>query len=92
MRSRMTGALTAAFAVLFQPQLHLLGQQWTSRGPAPRALHTAVFDPATKKMIVFGGLPDPYLTQSNLASISTRNNLVTGMGCWTMTSRLRQIE
>ncbi len=30
-------------------------QTWTQYGPPPRFSHTAVFDPTTKKMIVFGG-------------------------------------
>jgi len=29
--------------------------QWSAHGPGPRFLHTAVFDPATDQMIVFGG-------------------------------------
>ena len=69
MRSRMICVLTGAFAVLLQPHVQLLGQQWSSRGPVPRSEHTAVFDPTTKKMIVFGGIPDAYLTQSNLNDV-----------------------
>src|SRR5437879_4309407 len=29
--------------------------QWAAHGPGPRFLHSAVFDPATDQMIVFGG-------------------------------------
>jgi hypothetical protein len=32
-----------------------------------------------------------YLAVSGLASISTRNNSVTGMACWAMRPRIRQI-
>jgi Kelch motif/Galactose oxidase, central domain len=31
-------------------------QSWTPNGPLPRFSHSAVFDPSTKQMIVFGGL------------------------------------
>ena len=58
------------FVTAFLSQsLKLAAQQWTSRGPVPRSEHTAVFDPGTKKMIVFGGLPDAYLTQANLNDV-----------------------
>ena len=30
-------------------------QSWTPNGPLPRFLHTAVFDPSTKQMIIYGG-------------------------------------
>jgi len=30
-------------------------QSWTSNGPLPREAHSAVFDPATRQMIIFGG-------------------------------------
>jgi len=33
--------------------------QWTPVGPLPRANHSAVLDPATQRMIVFGGVINP---------------------------------
>jgi hypothetical protein len=33
----------------------LLAQTWTVQGPASRNSHTAVFDPTTQQMIIFGG-------------------------------------
>lgn len=49
--------LVATLALSIMPTAGL-AQTWTSKGPVPRSLHTAVFDPPTKRMIVFGGLPD----------------------------------
>jgi len=40
----------------------LAAQTWTAAGPVPRAYHSAVLDPTTNKMIVFGGLPGPAVT------------------------------
>ena len=57
------------FAVLSTVPTAALRAQWTSKGPVPRSDHTAVFDPATKRMIVFGGLPDSYVTQSDLSDV-----------------------
>jgi hypothetical protein len=34
-----------------------LAQSWTSQGPIPRFGHSAVLDPSTNRMIVFGGSP-----------------------------------
>src|ERR1017187_5219291 len=51
--------LYLTFAALsIVPTAGLLAQTWTSKGPVPRSHHTVVFDPPTKRMIVFGGLPD----------------------------------
>lgn len=30
-------------------------QSWTPNGPLPRLEHTAVFDPSTRQMIIYGG-------------------------------------
>lgn len=42
-------------------------QTWTQYGPPPRFSHTSVFDPVTKKMIVFGGQDN--LTKTNLNDV-----------------------
>lgn len=40
-----------------------MAQQWSHSGPLPRAGHSAVLDPSTNKMIVFGGV-SPLLSGS----------------------------
>jgi len=62
--------LYLTFAALsIVPTAGLLAQTWTAKGPVPRSEHSAVFDSATKRMIVFGGLPDSYVTQSDLNDV-----------------------
>lgn len=69
-RIRTLRAVLLTFTALsIVPMAGLLAQTWTPKGPVPRSSHTAVFDPATKRMIVFGGIPDAYLTQSNLNDV-----------------------
>ena len=47
----------------------LRAQQWNPRGPVPRSWHTAVYDSATGRMIIFGGLPDGSLTNRSLNDV-----------------------
>ena len=66
------------------PLLH--GQTWTQYGPPARFAHTAVFDPASKKMIVFGGqdsatetdLNDVWLVDTSTSKNITSTSLVPG--------------
>ena len=46
-------------------------QTWTSEGPEPRALHSAVVDSTTNKMIVFGG----YASNANTNSVQNFNDV-----------------
>jgi len=46
-----------------------LAQSWSSVGPIPRALHSAVFDPSTNRMIVYGGLPFDTNSLQNLGDV-----------------------
>ena len=55
-------ALVTLFASL---SAGLQAQHWAPKGPVPRYSTSAVFDPATKRMIVFGGLPDTPSTNLN---------------------------
>jgi hypothetical protein len=57
------------FAALLTAPSPRLWAQWTPKGPVPRLEHTAVLDPATKRMIVFGGLPDASVTSSDLNDV-----------------------
>lgn len=41
-----------------------LAQTWTSSGPINREFHSAVLDPASDRMIIFGGLPAGFNTNS----------------------------
>ena len=43
-------------ALLTTSSVGLTAQQWTNSGPLPRYSHSAVLDPSTNKMIVFGGV------------------------------------
>ena len=78
MKRTITGSILTGLVVLLQLQA-ARAQQWISRGPAPRSAHTAVFDPATKKMIVFGGIPDAYLTSTNFNDVFWLQN-ASGVG------------
>ena len=56
----------------------LNAQTWTQYGPPARFAHTAVFDPATKKMIIFGGQDSATATNLNdvwLVDTSTSKNI-----------------
>jgi hypothetical protein len=61
-------------------------QTWTQYGPPARFSHTAVFDPITKKMIVFGGqdnatktdLNDVWLVGTSTSKYVTSTSLVPG--------------
>lgn len=67
----------ASTAVLFSVLACASGlhaQQWNTRGPVPRSSHTAVYDPATGRMIVFGGVPDSYITSRNLNDVFWLSN------------------
>jgi hypothetical protein len=54
MSNNVLGVFLFAVALNLSVQTRLLAQQWTPRGPAPRWLHTAVFDPNTKKIVRAG--------------------------------------
>jgi hypothetical protein len=54
-----------------------LAQSWTSQGPIARFGHSAVIDPSTKRMIVFGGSP---VTSNEAEPLTDFNDL------WIMTS------
>lgn len=44
-------------------------QSWSFNGPQPRAAHSAVQDPTTKQMIIFGGFPSDTTSQQNLNDV-----------------------
>ena len=62
----------------------LFAQTWTQYGPPARFSHTAVFDPASKRMIVFGGqnsttksdLNDVWLVGTSTSKFVTSTSLV----------------
>jgi len=45
-----------AFSLLLTCPVGMMAQQWSASGPLPRYSHSAVLDPSTNKMIVFGGV------------------------------------
>ena len=48
-----------------------IAQSWTSDGPVPRWFHSAVLNPTTNRMVIFGGLPSADTTASlqNLSDV-----------------------
>jgi subtilase family serine protease len=99
------GGGTSAFTPTFAGMVVLLNHYLSTRGMAPGLgnINPGLYQMAQTTRDVFHditvgnndvpcvvGTPD--CTTGTLASISTRNNSVTGMWCWTMTSLLRQIE
>ena len=44
-------------------------QSWSPNGPLPRYYHSAVLDPSTSRMIVFGGFPYGTNSQQNLNDV-----------------------
>jgi hypothetical protein len=66
------------FFSFFTSDPPLNGQTWTQYGPPARFAHTAVFDPASKKMIIFGGQDSATETDLNdvwLVDTSTSKNI-----------------
>jgi hypothetical protein len=55
-----------------------VAQSWTSSGPLPRVLHSAVLDTVTDRMIVFGGGLDPTVSTSQHFNDVWRLNSVGG--------------
>lgn len=51
---RKASLIAASFCVFFLP-LGVAAQNWSSKGPIDRNSHSAVFDPTTNRMVVFGG-------------------------------------
>ncbi|HEY3971911.1 MAG TPA: kelch repeat-containing protein [Candidatus Sulfotelmatobacter sp.] len=74
--------LTLCILVCF-PDPIAKAQVWTQYGPAARFAHTAVFDPVTKKMIIFGGqdsttgtdLNDVWLVDTGTSKFVTSTSL-----------------
>lgn len=54
-RSIIPGTAASLCALLTTFSVCLTAQQWTNSGPLPRYSHSAVLDPSSNKMIVFGG-------------------------------------
>ncbi len=77
--------LPLALCVVFLiPHPILLAQTWTQYGPPARFSHTAVFDPVSKQMIVFGGqdsatksdLNDLWLVDTSTTKFVTSTSLL----------------
>src|ERR1017187_6998849 len=77
-QNNYTQEVRAASAALLFSVLICAGglhaQQWNPRGPVPRSWHTAVYESATGRMIIFGGLPDGSLTNRNLNDVFWLSN------------------
>jgi len=61
---------TCCFLLLIAGIVPLIAaQSWTPNGPLPRFEHTAVFDPSTRQMIVYGGYSSSNSMQNPLGDI-----------------------
>jgi hypothetical protein len=56
--------MTCLAAATLSPQVVAQGPGWVPVGPVPRFSHSAVLDPATERMIVFGGVLTPISNSS----------------------------